>query len=103
MTKLETTSWIFLAITISSEKAPTNFAEISQIADGINHSIPTQKELQESTSWLIDKNLVLKESKKFSLTETGKIIYSKVKNETRILIKMWKAVEIQLTNIKSVA
>ncbi|MBS7787667.1 hypothetical protein KIH23_10190 [Flavobacterium sp. CYK-55] len=102
MTKLETTSWIFLALAISSEKAPTNFAEISQIADGINHSIPTQNELQESITWLIQNNLVLKKSKKFSLTETGKIIYLEAQNETRILIKMWKAIEIQLTKMKSV-
>jgi predicted transcriptional regulator len=103
MTNLETTFWIFLALAISSQNNPTDYAGISQIADGINHVIPSQKEMQNSISWLINQKLILKVAGKYSLTETGNKIYTETQNETKILLKMWKSVENKFNEQKSVA
>jgi hypothetical protein len=46
-------SWIFLAIAIASQNEPTDYKSISMVADGINHAVPTQKELKNSITWLI--------------------------------------------------
>ena len=93
MKTFETTSWIFLATAISSEIESVNFAGISKVADGINHAIPTQKEMQNALSWLTEQKLVTKVEKKYSLTESGKKIYEEVKKENIVLLKMWKSIE----------
>jgi hypothetical protein len=48
MTKEEKISWIFLSIAFASETETVDLEEISNIADGINHSIPNQKRLKNS-------------------------------------------------------
>lgn len=93
MKTAETTSWIFLAIAISSQISPVSFAGISQVADGINHAIPTQKEMQNALSWLTKKELVTKVGNKYSLTESGNKIYEEAQRENKILLKMWKSIE----------
>src|SRR5688572_19592633 len=65
MTKNQTTSWIFLATAIASQTEPADFSSISDIADGINHAIPTHKELQSSLNWMARTGLV---------TNTGNLI-----------------------------
>ena len=52
MTDKQTISWILLSTVIASQKGPADFASISNIADGINHAIPTHKELQTSLTWM---------------------------------------------------
>jgi hypothetical protein len=93
MKPVETTSWIFLALSISSEKESACFSEISQIADGINHALPTQKEMQTSLSWLIKQKLAEKVANKYLLTEVGKRIYEETQKENLTLIKIWKSIE----------
>jgi hypothetical protein len=93
MKTAETTSWIFLATAISSQIEPVSFAGISQVADGINHAIPTQKEMQNALSWLTQQKLVAKVGNKYSLTESGKRIYEEAQIENKILLKMWKSIE----------
>ncbi len=92
----ETISWILLAISIASQSSPTTFEGIMQIADGINHSVPTQKEMQTSISWLIANDLILKEGKKYSLSENGKILNNNAEKQNRVLMKMWKHLESEL-------
>ena len=92
----ETISWILLAIFISSQSSPTTFEEIMQIADGINHAVPTQREMQTSISWLIANDLILKDGKKYSLSENGKILNDNVEKQNSVLMKMWKHLESEL-------
>jgi len=40
-----TISWILLSTALASEQQPANFESITQIADGINHAVPTHNEL----------------------------------------------------------
>lgn len=63
------------------------------IADGINHAVPTQKELQSSISWLMSKGLVNKVGRKYALAEKGKQDYSTAQLETKTLLKMWENME----------
>lgn len=91
MTKEHTISWIFLAI--ASQNSPTNINAISSIADGINHAIPTQKELQISISFLKTNGLIDEKGKNYNLTEKGKIIYSSASDETKTLFEIWKKLD----------
>ena len=71
MNESTTISWIFLATAFASEQEPANFESILQIADGINHAVPTHKELQTSLDWLTKNGLVEKSGKKYQLTNSG--------------------------------
>jgi len=93
MDEIKTISWIFLAISLASEVTPAKLDSISTIADGINHAVPTQKELQNSIRWLTSKNLVVKESGKYFLSENGKKIIERAKSEPTVLLSIWKDLE----------
>ena len=98
MTEIETISWILLATALASQKEPSDINSISMIADGINHSIPTEKELRMSLTWLINKGLILKQGKKYRLTEKGMALYELVSNNTATIMKIWENLNIQLTH-----
>lgn len=102
MAEEETISWIFLSIALASETEPANFREISNIADGINHSIPNQKELQTSISWLSKKLLISKIEKKYQLTDLGKLEYEKASKSTNILFGIWKNLELEIKNMNEI-
>ncbi|NMH26545.1 hypothetical protein [Flavobacterium silvaticum] len=97
----EIISWIFLALGISSKNEAVGYERISQIADGINHAIPTHKEIQFSINWLISKNLVSKNDKKYSLSENGKILFSKSEIKSQILLSLWKELEHEIKLLNS--
>ncbi|MDM8162208.1 hypothetical protein QUH73_20510 [Labilibaculum sp. K2S] len=99
MSDTETISWIFLAIAFASEKEPSDFNGITKIADGINHAVPTQKEMQSSIKWLLNNDLIVKIGKKYSLTDNGiELVNNSRLNETGIL-NMWKNLEQLIKNI----
>lgn len=99
MTDYQTISWIFLATALASQERGTNAAGISAVADGINHSVPTQKELQTSFKWLLAKDLVVKEQGKYNLTDQGQELFQQVRKRSDILLEMWEILE---TDLKSV-
>jgi predicted transcriptional regulator len=101
MTDDQTTSWIFLATAIASQTGPTDFDSISNIADGINHAIPTHKELQTSLTWLTNNELVIKNGNKYSLTEKGKIDYDMASQQTSTLLKIWDNLEADLKKYRT--
>jgi len=96
MTDNQTAAWIFLATALASLTEPTDFDSISTIADGINHAVPTHKELQTSLTWLTNKGLVMKIGSKYCLTEKGKIDYETASEKTATLSKVWNNVEAVL-------
>lgn len=89
-------SWILLAIGIGTQKEPIDFKGIQNIADGINHSIPTHKEMQYSIKRLTQFGLIKKEEKKYLLSEKGNTIYNQSTSKNTQLLKIWKSIEIQL-------
>jgi hypothetical protein len=97
MTDVQTISWIFLSIAFASQKEAADFISISNIADGINHAIPSHKELQISLTWLIQNDLIIKIGNKFSLTQKGKLDYEESTKNTDTVLNIWENVETRLS------
>ena len=72
MTEAQTYSWIFYAVALASQSETVSCAGIESVAEGINHAVPTQKEMQISLAWAVSQNLIQKEGKRYRLTEDGK-------------------------------
>jgi predicted transcriptional regulator len=96
MNDTATISWIFLAIGIASENVPADYKSITQIADGINHAVPTDKEMQTSIKWLLHNDLILKNGEKYSLTDLGTKLINDSKENTMILMKIWDNLKIKI-------
>lgn len=95
MTDEEIISWIFLAVQMGSQAEPVNFQGISDMADGINHAIPTHKELQTSIKWLLKNELIVKVTNKtYTMSEKGIFIYRKVKGDD--LYSIWNNLEKEI-------
>ena len=88
-----TISWIFLSVGLASQKLPATYREISMIADGINHAVPNHKEMQESITWLVNKEMILKTKNLYSLSESGEKLLNKARSNSENLIQMWKTIE----------
>lgn len=101
MNDSQTKSWIFLSTAIASQIEPADFESISNIADGINHAIPTQKELQSSLAWLTVTGLVTKKGKKYSLTDKGKMDYETASRQTSTISKVWDNLETVLLKYRT--
>jgi hypothetical protein len=71
MDDAKTLAWILYALDMASARAPADFRSISAVADGINHAVPTHKELQGSLSSLASAGLVSKGGGGYSLTTEG--------------------------------
>lgn len=97
--KEEAISWIFLATALATQKEPATLNEISMVADGINHSIPTQKELQNTFLWLQSNGYVIKSGKKYNLTTLGKRLYDEERGSSNELLVIWKNIKIRIKNI----
>ena len=91
-------SWIFLSIGLASEKSPADYNEISQIADGINHAIPTTQELKISINWLEAHDLIKKSDKRYLLTAAGESLISDIEKGTNNLLNIWKNIENKIQN-----
>ena len=86
MDEAKTYAWIFLSVS----EQPTPLTDIIAMADGINHAIPTQSELQQSFRWLQQHGLVRKDGKRYSLTDTG--IALRHRASSSMIKKTWENV-----------
>ena len=93
MTTSQTISWIFFATVLASLLEPSNYRGISSIADGLNHAVPTHKELQTSLSWLVKHDFVEKTGTKYSVTQKGIGVYKNAKADTENRFVIWKKLE----------
>ena len=91
-------AWIFLAVSMASETEPADLIGISTIADGINHAVPTQRELQTSISWLTAKGLIIKQGKSYDLTSKGKIEYESASKNIQTVMKIWENIELNFND-----
>lgn len=96
MTEKQIYSWIFLAIALASQNGPANTKAIADIADGINHAVPTEKEINISLRWLTSKGYIIKEDSGYIITSKGKQSYNKAADKTTLLLKIWKNLEVLL-------
>jgi hypothetical protein len=99
MTLAETYSWIFYAIGVSSHTSPVKQKEIFQVADGINHAVPTQKEMQASISWLIKENMIQKNGKSVQPTESGRSLLDKASSTSNTTSGVWKNLTDEFSNM----
>jgi hypothetical protein len=97
MTDAQTYSWIFYAVALASQCEPADYAGIESVADGINHAVPTQKEMRTSLSWMTSKDLVQKDGKRYRLSETGKKLADDA--SARTTMKVWKNIETKFSQL----
>jgi hypothetical protein len=94
----KTYSWIFLTIALASERSPAKIREISAVADGINHAVPTQQEIQFSLMFLSCMLLVEKKiGNRYQLTRKGKQLYEEAGST---LFDIWKYIEKEFSSPK---
>ncbi|MDX2360824.1 MAG: hypothetical protein QNK23_08465 [Crocinitomicaceae bacterium] len=96
MTETETISWILLAVSLGSEVESVDYAGIKMLADGINHAIPLDKEMQRSLKWLVSNGVINKIGKKYNLSETGKELYSNASGDNRPISEIWNELEVKI-------
>ena len=89
MNEPRTIAWIFYATELASGKGAADFHSISQLADGINHAVPTQKEMHSSLSWLRAAGLVMETSRKFQITAKGRDILSSAHADSTTTSQVW--------------
>ncbi len=97
MKDLKTISWIFLATALASKTKSTDIKGIISIADGINHALPSEKELKTSIDWLTKQDLITRQGKNYELTDMGKTIYGQASIHLNKLMDIWKELENQLS------
>ena len=93
MTKNQTISWIFLATAGASQTKPADIKGISQIADGVNHAIPTEKEMKTSLAWLEENGWIEKKNSNYQLTKKGMVNYNFASHKTNTIMNIWKNLE----------
>ncbi len=98
MSNNQTLSWILLSVAIATQKEATDMNGISMVADGINHTIPTQRELRNAIDTLLKLKLIERNGKKFELSPQGKAEYEKASNSKRALFDIWQELEIRINN-----
>jgi DNA-binding PadR family transcriptional regulator len=101
MTPETTNSWIFLAVAMASSESPTTLGGIIGIADGINHAVPTHKELQNAFGWLSKQGLISKQGKKYQLTDKGLALYKEASAKSNLIFGMWDFLKERFSNLNS--
>jgi predicted transcriptional regulator len=88
MTDAETFSWILLSV---DERGSTR-RQISELADGINHAVPTHREMETSLRWLLQRGLIREDDSGFALTDAGRALIARFRSPTRPIMQTWEAV-----------
>jgi len=98
MTLAQTYSWIFYAIGLASKDGAAKHSAIEEVADGINHAVPTQKEIRSSITWLVSESLVMKEGKGYILSQTGKDLLKSSSANVGTAMGVWEKLEKQIAS-----
>ena len=101
MTDERIISWIFLAIANGSQVEPINHEGICEVADGINHAVPTQQEIRLATTWLLSHNYIIKKRKKYQLTPEGNQKLELASSESNTTMGVWNNLEQEITKQKT--
>lgn len=88
-----------MAIGYASQTEPADVAAISKVADGINHSVPTHKELQSAITRLYELNLITKQNEKYTLSKIGSSLFDQVRENEETLFGIWKELEREFSKI----
>jgi hypothetical protein len=99
MTEAQIVAWIFYSVAGASGQGPADFNGISTVADGINHAVPTHKELQSSLSWLQRVALVTQLSRRYALTGEGEAVMNSARQKANTTMSVWKELTQQMERI----
>jgi len=101
MNENQTNSWIFLSAGIGSGTKPVTFRSIVEVADGINHAVPTHKELQAAFKWLTTQGLMRKVGKGFAITADGSRLLAEASSKSNNIFDHWKYLEERFGQISN--
>jgi hypothetical protein len=96
MTESQTFAWILLSV----PESPGTLQDIIAMADGINHAIPSHRELQTSLGWLQARGLVRKEGRRFCTTDAGSQLLARFRTQSRTMMKTWDLVAAELESLR---
>jgi hypothetical protein len=86
-------SWILFAIGMASQRQPADIAAISLAAARINNAAPSHGEMQKALAWLLQKNLVVKQNKKYALSKSGMALLSAARDSSNAPLAIWQSLE----------
>lgn len=101
MTDAQVNSWIFLAAAAGATQEPITFKSILLIADGINHAVPTQKELQSAFRWLVAHRFMQKVGNKFEITHEGTELFAQASANSETVLEQWRFLENRFAGIST--
>ena len=87
-------AWIFLSLNNMEEG--TSLEDLIAKADGINHAIPTENEVEGALNRLSKADLVHFINAKFFLTDSGKELYEYIYKQKGSLLTLWEKLEKHL-------
>jgi hypothetical protein len=90
MQEARTLSWILYALDGASANEGAKCRDISLVADGINHAVPSQKEMNESLKWLCQNNLAMKVGSFYKVTDDGKLFLSNARSSSTTIAGVWQ-------------
>jgi len=99
MTYAKTYSWILYSIALACGERPARRKEIEQVADGINHAIPTDREIFASVKWLNERDLIEKVGKGWCLTVKGQELIDNTISKSGGLLTIWERISKKLIKL----
>jgi hypothetical protein len=88
-------SWIFLSISFCD--SPATRKQIAEVADGINHAIPTHLEMETSLNWLLTRSLIIQGTdNRFTLTKEGSELRERTARAT--ILDSWREITQEFAN-----
>ena len=95
LTDSQTFAWILLSV----PETPGSLQDIIAMADGINHALPSHRELQTSLGWLQARGLVHKDGKRYCTTEAGALLLERLRRPGQTMMKTWDLVAGELQSL----
>ena len=86
----ESDSWILLATHDAQGPNGARLSDILLIADGINHAVPTGKELNDAFRKLKLAGLIEKKGKSFWTTEEATKLICEARLTSKTILEVWK-------------
>ena len=92
----QTVAWILYAVAMASGSEPASRTGISNLADAINHAVPTQQELSGSLQRLEALGLVEAKGANFALTADGVAMMDNAQASAKFVSKVWANLTLAL-------
>jgi hypothetical protein len=102
-TNASTVAWFLYSVALASGSTPATSAEISGLADAINHAVPSQQELSGSLRRLKELGLVTAHGRRYSLTDAGKTMMAAAQNSASTVSLVWKNLTSTIGQLSSTA